>query len=132
MLATSLRGMAAELGFTPKQSERPMREVKRVLSGALQYGLRNPPIRWVMLANVFIDGVSIYAFYAMQPYLLELWGDSQAYSIAGLAAAIVAGAQILGGYAAPRIRALFAKSLGGFKTRFSIMYDSMSLCMGSP
>jgi MFS family permease len=45
----------------------------------------------------------------MQPYLLELWGDSEAYSIAGLAAAIVAGAQILGGYAAPRIRALFAK-----------------------
>jgi hypothetical protein len=30
------------------------------------------------------------------------------------------------------IRALLAKSLGGFKTRFSIRCDSMSLCMGSP
>ncbi len=32
----------------------------------------------------------------MQPYLLELYGDPSAYSIAGLAAAIVAGAQIVG------------------------------------
>ena len=32
-----------------------------------------------------------------------------AYSVAGLAAAIVAGAQILGGYLAPRIRGLFAR-----------------------
>ena len=45
----------------------------------------------------------------MQPYLLELYGDEKAYSVAGLAAAIVAGAQILGGYLAPRIRRLFAR-----------------------
>jgi MFS family permease len=53
--------------------------------------------------------VGIYTFYALQPYLLELYGDPEAYSIAGLAAAIVAGSQILGGYAAPRIRRLFRK-----------------------
>ena len=53
------------------------------LRGAVSYGLRNPPVRWVMLASVFMDGVSIYAFYAMQPYLLQLYGDPQAYGIAG-------------------------------------------------
>ena len=57
-----------------------------------------------MLAAPFAAGVGIYAFYALQPYLLELWGDPEAYAVAGLAAAIVAGSQILGGYAAPRIR----------------------------
>jgi MFS family permease len=42
-------------------------------------------------------------------YLLELYGDPHAYQIAGLVAAIVAGAQILGGVAAPRIRGLFRR-----------------------
>ena len=69
----------------------------------------NRPVRWVMLAAPFASGVGIYTFYALQPYLLELWGDPNAYSIAGLAAAIVAGAQILGGYLAPWFRKLFRK-----------------------
>jgi MFS family permease len=62
-----------------------------------------------MLAAPFAGGVGVYTFYALQPYLLELYGDPQAYSVAGLAAAIVAGSQILGGYAAPRVRGLFRK-----------------------
>ena len=62
-----------------------------------------------MVESLFTGGVGIYAFYALQPYLLELWGDPQAYQIAGLVAAIVAGAQILGGLAAPRIRRLFRR-----------------------
>ena len=41
--------------------------------------------------------------------LLELYGDPEAYQIAGLVAAIVAGAQIVGGLAAPRIRRLFRR-----------------------
>jgi MFS family permease len=43
----------------------------------------------------------------MQPYLLQLYGDPHAYGIAGLAAAIVAGAQIVGGLVAARVRSLF-------------------------
>ena len=60
-----------------------------------------------MLASPFTAGVGIYAFYALQPYLLELVGDPTAYGIAGVTAALVAGAQIVGGIAAPRIRRLF-------------------------
>ena len=70
---------------------------------------RRSPVRWVMLAAPFASGVGIYTFYALQPYLLELWGDPHAYQIAGLVAAIVAGAQILGGLAAPRIRRRFRR-----------------------
>jgi MFS family permease len=62
-----------------------------------------------MLAAPFASGVGFYTFYALQPFLLDLYGDPDAYSVAGLAAAIVAGSQILGGFAAPRIRGLFAK-----------------------
>ncbi|HMG29378.1 MAG TPA: MFS transporter [Jiangellaceae bacterium] len=98
-----------DLGFTPEPASHPLRAMREVLSASLEHGLRNRPVRYVMLAAPFASGVGIYAFYALQPYLLELYGDPQAYSIAGLAAAIVAGSQILGGYAAPRVRLLFKK-----------------------
>jgi MFS family permease len=45
----------------------------------------------------------------MQPYLLELYGNSTAYSIAGLAAAIVAGAQIAGGLLVPYVSRVFGR-----------------------
>ena len=96
-------------GFVPKPGKHPVREMGQVLRGSVHFGLGNPPVRWMMLAAPFSFGVGIYAFYAMQPYLLELYGDEQAYSIAGLAAAIVAGAQIIGGMAAPRVRLLFRR-----------------------
>jgi MFS family permease len=57
-----------------------------------------------MLAAPFTAGAGIFAFYAMQPYLLDLYGDDTAFGIAGLAAAIVAGAQVLGGLLVPQIR----------------------------
>jgi MFS family permease len=98
-----------DLGFTPEPSRRPLRDMRELLHASLEYGLKNPPVRWVMLAAPFASGVGIYTFYALQPYLLELYGDPKAYSIAGLAAAIVAGAQILGGYVAPGFRRLFKK-----------------------
>ena len=36
-----------------------------------------------MLAAPFTAGVGIYAFYALQPYLLQLYGDPTAYGVAG-------------------------------------------------
>jgi MFS family permease len=98
-----------DYGFTPAPRESPLRATRDVFVASLDHGLKNPPVRWVMLAAPFASGVGIYAFYAMQPYLLELYGDEEAYGVAGLAAAIVAASQIVGGYAAPRVRALFRK-----------------------
>jgi predicted MFS family arabinose efflux permease len=45
----------------------------------------------------------------MQPYLLQLYGDKTAYGVAGLAAAMVAGAQIAGGLLSVRVRRLFKR-----------------------
>ena len=98
-----------DLGFAPSRGKRPLSEVRRVLRGSLEHGLGNPPVRWVMLAAPFTDGVIIYGFYAMQPYLLELYGNQEAYAVAGLAAAIVAGAQIAGGLLVPYIGRVFRR-----------------------
>ena len=98
-----------DVGFTPAKGERPLAEMRKIASDSIEYGWRVPAVKWLMLASLFSGGVGIYAFYALQPYLLELYGDPTAYSVAGLVAAIVAGAQILGGIAAPRIRRLFRR-----------------------
>jgi MFS family permease len=98
-----------DVGFTPEKSGRPLAEMRKIASNSIEYGWRVPAVKWLMVEALFTGGVGIYAFYALQPYLLELYGDPTAYEIAGLAAAIVAGAQILGGIAAPRIRGLFQR-----------------------
>ena len=86
-----------------------MTEVRRVLRESVAGGLGNRPVRWVMLEAPFTMGVGIYAFYAMQPYLLELYGDPSAFGVAGLAAAVVAGAQIVGGFAVPLVRRMVSR-----------------------
>jgi MFS family permease len=98
-----------DIGFTPEKGGRPLAEMRKVASASIEYGWRVPAVKWLMVEALFSGGVGIYAFYALQPYLLELYGDPQAYQIAGLVAAIVAGAQILGGITAPRIRRLFRR-----------------------
>ena len=98
-----------DIGFKPADRKNPIEEVRIILAGSIKHGLRNPPVRWIMLAAPFTGGVTIYAFYAMQPYLLELYGDEKAYGVAGLAAAIIAGAQIGGGLLVPYIGRIFRR-----------------------
>jgi MFS family permease len=114
-------------GFVPRPGKHPVREMGQVVRGSVRYGLGNPPVRWMMLAAPFTFGVGIYAFYAMQPYLLELYGDEQAYSIAGLAAAIIAGAQIAGGMVAPQVRRLFRNRTSALLTGLVIEIGLLAL-----
>jgi MFS family permease len=98
-----------DLGFTPAKRVSIRKNVQNILQTSIDKGFKNPPVRWVMLTAPFTAGVGFYGFYAMQPYLLQLFGDPHAYGIAGLAASIVAGAQILGGLTVPFIRRLFSR-----------------------
>ena len=101
-----------DLGFTPKATKNPLNEMRDIFNNSVKHGLGNPPVRWIMLGAPFVTGVSFYVFYALQPFLLKLYGDEKAYSIAGLVAALVACAQIAGGFIAPHVRKLFTKRTG--------------------
>jgi MFS family permease len=101
--------MMHDLGFTPARGDRPVAEVKKIVHSSIEHGLKVPAVRAIMLAGMFIGGIEFYVYYALQPHLLNLWGNQEAYGIAGLVAALLAAAQIVGGLLTPRIRAAFRR-----------------------
>src|SRR5262245_24632971 len=98
-----------DIGFTPERATGLVEQVKGLAAAGWKYGIKNRPVRWVMLAAPFYMGTGIYGFYAAQPYLLELFGDHQAIGIAGIAAAGIATTQVAGGFAVPYIRRIFPR-----------------------
>ncbi|MEO8700559.1 MAG: MFS transporter [Kofleriaceae bacterium] len=98
-----------DLGFTPERATGLVKQVKTLVAAGWTHGLKNPPVRWVMLSAPFYMGAGIFGFYAAQPYLLDLYGDPNAIGVAGIAAAGIAGTQIAGGFAVPYIRKLFTR-----------------------
>ncbi|MEV4517743.1 MFS transporter [Dactylosporangium sp. NPDC049525] len=96
-----------DVGFTPRRAEGPMREVRRVLTESVRHGWGRPAVRWVMLGAVFAAGVSYYVAFTMKPYLLQLAGDRHAYGLLGIAAAVNAVAQMIGGLLAMAFQRLF-------------------------
>lgn len=120
-----------DLGFTPKRPKNPIYEMRHIFNKSITHGFKNPPVRWIMLAAPFTTGVSFYIFYALQPFLLELYGDEKAYGIAGIVAAIVALSNIAGGILASRIRKLFSKRtttllVGIFLTGLILIFVSIA------
>ena len=98
-----------DVGFTPARTGSVTGEVRGIVRSSLDHGLLNPPVRWLMLAAPFTAGVSVYGFYAAQPYLLDLYGDDGAYVVASLSAALVAATQILGGVLVARVMRLLGR-----------------------
>jgi MFS family permease len=98
-----------DLGFTPARGKGVLREVRTLVRASVDNGLGNPPVRWLMLAGLFSGAVGMYGFYALQPFLLQLYGHGRAFVVAGLSAAIVAGSQMVAGVTAPWIRRRFRR-----------------------
>ncbi len=95
-----------DLGFTPQVGGNALAAIRSTAAEAVTFGLKVRPIRLMSFAGAFMLGVTGFIFYAMQPYLLDLYGDEGAYLIASLAATIVAGAQIIGGATGGVVRRL--------------------------
>ena len=108
-----------DIGFTPERNGSVAQEMRLLLRASVEHGLRNPPVRLFMFAALFADGVFIWIFYAFQPYLLELLGDPSAVYVAGIAAAVFAIAQMVGG-----------SSVGFFANRFNSRTSVLLLNVG--
>ena len=98
-----------DIGFTPQRGSSVREEVSILLKASIKHGLGNPPVRMFMLAAPFGMGVGIWVFYAFQPYLLELFGDPDAFYLSGIAAALFAIAQMVGGASVKWVRRHFQK-----------------------
>jgi len=86
-----------DIGYEPAKGVAVGEQVKGLLRSSIRHGLGNPPIRMFMFGAPFASGIVIWIFYAFQPYLLELFGDPDATYLAGIAAAVFATAQMIGG-----------------------------------
>jgi len=84
-----------DIGYTPVRGTSIRHDVNEILKASIKHGLGNRPVRMFMLAAPF--GMGIWVFYAFQPYLLELFGEPNAFYLSGIAAAVFAVAQMIGG-----------------------------------
>ena len=106
-------------GFKPKARTSFFSEMGDVFTESISFGIKKAPIRWMMISGLFSGGIGIYAFYAMQPYLLQLYGNPRAFGVAGLAAAIVAGTQMLAGFLAPHVGRVFRRRTSALITSYA-------------
>jgi MFS family permease len=114
-----------DLGYEPAKGVAVGQQVRGILRSSIAYGFGNPPVRMFMYAAPFASGVGIWAFYAFQPYLLELFGDPDATYLAGIAAAVFAVAQMIGGASVRLVRRVFATRTGVII--LEVMFGSLAL-----
>lgn len=86
-----------DIGYTPVRSGSIREEANAILKASITHGLGNRPVRMFMFSAPFAMGIGVWVFYAFQPYLLELFGDPNAFYLSGIAAAVFAIAQMIGG-----------------------------------
>ncbi|HEX3291974.1 MAG TPA: MFS transporter [Gaiella sp.] len=91
-----------DVGFAPRRvtvAELPS-EVARNARDGVTYGWGQRPLRLLMLASFFQLGFMMWAFYASQPYLLDLLSSDAVWIAglvtAGIALSTIAGNQIVG------------------------------------
>jgi len=98
-----------DIGYTPIKGQSIREEMTTIVRASVKHGFGNPPIRMFLLGAPFAMGIGIWVFYAFQPYLLQLFGDETAFYVSGIAAAIFATAQMVGGASVNLVRR-FVKS----------------------
>ncbi len=92
-----------DLGFTPRALRLATvpAEMKTVARASLRFGWRERPVRLLMLVSLLQYGFLAWAWYAWQPYFLELLGRDAVW-VAGAVAALLALAMIAGNALADR------------------------------
>src|SRR5438445_13674392 len=56
-----------DVGFCPEKSGRVVTEVRKIASASVEYGLRVPAVRWLMIEPLCTVRVGVYGFAPLQP-----------------------------------------------------------------
>jgi hypothetical protein len=93
-----------DIGFTPRtlRWSKVVSEMRTVGRAGITYGLRTPSVRLLMTVTFLHFGFFSWAWYAWQPYFLELLGRDAVW-VAGVIAALFALAGILGNSLVKRV-----------------------------
>jgi MFS family permease len=86
-----------DLGFEPKRvklAQLPS-EATKIARAGIRFGWQQPSLRLMMLASAVQMGVFAWAWYAWQPYFLELLGRDLVW-VAGVVAALLAISMMIG------------------------------------
>jgi MFS family permease len=94
-------------GFTPNRTAHWFTYTQGIIRSVGKTIATQPNIGWLMLSGALTTGVFGYAFYALQPYLLQMGGNSQNLVLAGASASLMAVAQIVGGLLNARFGSVF-------------------------
>jgi MFS family permease len=86
-----------DIGFTPRtlKLKGVVGEMRKVGRAGITYGWRNPAVRMLVLESFLVMGFFMWAWYAWQPYFLELYGEDSVW-LAGVIASLFALAGIAG------------------------------------
>lgn len=71
-------------------------EMRLTLQASLQHGWARQPVRLLMISGLIQSSFFVWAFYAWQPYFLDLLDQPESIWIAGIISALVALAMIVG------------------------------------
>jgi MFS family permease len=86
-----------DIGYQPRALEPHLipAEIRRVATDSLNYGWKNHSLRLIMVVGFIQGGFLAWAWYAWQPYFLELLGR-EAVWVAGVIAALISLAMMAG------------------------------------
>jgi MFS family permease len=109
-----------DIGYTPQRGASIPAEIKGILRASVEHGFGNPPVRMFLWAAPFGMGIGVWVFYAFQPYLLQLFGDPDAVYLSGIAAALFAVSQMIGGASVGWVRRRFQTRTGILLTQITL------------
>ncbi len=102
-----------DIGFDhrPFRWRQVPQEMRRIIGASLKHGIRNAPVRLVMLMTLLHMGFLIWGWYAWQPYFLDLLGKDLIW-VAGLIAAGLGLTMVVGGELAKRVSGRMKRTTG--------------------
>jgi MFS family permease len=93
-----------DIGFTPRAMHLHgvVGEMRKVARAGITYGWQRPAVRLLVMESFIVGGFFSWAWYAWQPYFLELYGKDAIW-VSGLIAAVFGLAGIAGNFLVGRL-----------------------------